>query len=220
VDLKHPAVPFVLPMAVFMAFLAAGDFLGLGALEYPARVAILGLVIWLFSRPVLDLRMPHWIGSVLLGLAIFAVWVAPDVLFPGYRDHWLFQNSLTGKVSSSVAESLRTDPMVLIFRALRASLIVPIVEELFWRGWLMRWLIKNDFLSVPLGAYARDAFWITAALFAVEHGPYWEVGLLAGVAYNWWMVKTKSLGDCILAHAVTNAVLSAYTVFGARWQYW
>ena len=203
-----------------MVLLALGDFLGLGAIEYPVRVAVLAGVIWFFSRPVLDLRMPYWTGSILLGLAVFVVWVAPDALFPGYRSHWLFQNSLTGRVASSVAEPLRSDPMVLIFRAIRASIIVPIVEEIFWRGWLMRWLIKNDFLSVPLGTYARDAFWIAAALFALEHGPYWEVGLVAGAAYNWWMVRTKSLGDCILAHAVTNAVLSAYTVFGGHWRYW
>jgi CAAX prenyl protease-like protein len=207
-------------MAVFIAFLAMGGIPGLGAAEYPVRVGILGAVIWLFSRPVLDLRMLNWIGSVVLGLAVFVVWVAPDVLWPGYREHWLFQNSLTGKAESSVPTELQANTMVLIFRAIRATLIVPIVEELFWRGWLMRWLISNDFTSIPLGTYARDAFWITAALFAVEHGPYWEVGLLAGVAYNWWMVRTKSLGDCILAHAVTNGVLSAYTVYGGHWQYW
>lgn len=218
--LKHPAIPYVLPMAVFIAFLAMGGIPGLGAIEYPARVAVLAAVIWLFSRPVLDLRMPNWIGSILLGLAVFVVWVAPDVLWPSYREHWLFQNSLTGKVASSLPEQFRSDPMALIFRAIRATLIVPIVEELFWRGWLMRWLINKDFLSVPMGAYARDAFWITAAMFALEHGAYWEVGLLAGVAYNWWMVRTKSLGDCILAHAVTNGALSAYTVYGGHWQYW
>ena len=219
-DLKHPAIPYVLPMAVFMVFLALGDFLGLGALEYPFRVVVLSAVIWFFARPALDLRMPHWTWSVLLGLATFVVWVAPDVLFPGYRSHWLFENFLTGKVASSVAEPLRSNTMVLVSRAIRASLIVPIVEELFFRGWLMRWLIKNDFLSVKLGTYATDAFWITAAMFSVEHGPYWEVGLLTGIAWNWWMVKTKSLGDCILVHAVTNAALSAYTVFGGHWQYW
>ena len=207
-------------MTVFLALLAIGGIPGLGAIEYPARVILLAAVIWFFSRPVLDLTMPHWPGSIALGLAVFFVWVAPDVILPGYREHWIFQNSLTGKVASSVPEELRADPMVLIFRALRASIIVPIVEELFWRGWLMRWLIRNDFLTVKLGEYARDAFWITAALFAVEHGAFWEVGLLAGVAYNWWMVRTKSLGDCILAHGVTNAVLSAYTVFGGHWQYW
>ena len=215
-------------MALFMAFLVRfgtlqltiGEYVGLGAAEYPVRVAVLAAVIWIFSRPVLDLRMPHWVGSVLLGLAVFVVWVAPDVLWPHYREHWLFQNSLTGKVASSLPGEYRGNTLVLVFRAIRASLIVPVVEELFWRGWLMRWLIRNDFLSVRMGEYARDAFWITAALFAVEHGPFWEVGLLAGVAYNWWMVRTKSLGDCILAHGVTNAVLSAYTVFGGHWQYW
>ena len=207
-------------MVLFIAILAMGGIPGLGRYEYPVRVAVLAGAIWLVSRPVLDLRMPHWAGSVALGLAVFVVWVGPDVLWPGYREHWLFQNSLTGKVSSSLPEEFRSDPMVLLFRAIRAAIIVPIVEELFWRGWLMRWLINNDFQKVPLGAYRSDSFWITAALFAVEHGPYWEVGLLAGVAYNWWMVRTKSLGDCILAHAVTNAVLSAYTVYGAHWHYW
>ena len=207
-------------MAVFLGLLAIGGIPGLGTYEYPARVVLLAAVIWIFSRQVVDLAMPYWAGSVALGLGVFVLWVAPDFLWPTYREHWLFQNSITGKVGGTVDEALRGDPMVLIFRALRASIIVPIVEELFWRGWLMRWLIKNDFLSVGLGEYARDAFWITAALFAVEHGPYWEVGLMAGVAYNWWMVRTKSLGDCMLAHAVTNAVLSAYTVFGGHWQYW
>jgi len=59
--------------------------------------------------------------------------------------------------------------------------------------WLMRWLISPQFEKVPLGAYQAGAFWITAVLFASEHGPYWDVGLVAGVAYNWWMVRTRSL---------------------------
>jgi hypothetical protein len=46
------------------------------------------------------------------------------------------------------------------------------------------------------------------------------VGLAAGILYNWWMVRTKSLGDLILAHGVTNAVLSAYVVLAGRWEYW
>jgi hypothetical protein len=84
----------------------------------------------------------------------------------------------------------------------------------------MRWLIQKDFLSVPLGSYLPSAFWITAILFASEHGPYWDVGLAAGLLYNWWMVRTRSLADCILAHAVTNACLAAYVVCAGKWQYW
>lgn len=221
-NLQHPAVPYVAPMAVFAVFLALGDFAGLGALEYPFRVAVLAAVIWFFSRAVIaaEVRVTNWGGSILLGLAVFVMWVAPDVLIPGYRSHWLFTNSILGKPDSSVDAALRGNLMVLIFRALRATVIVPIVEELFWRGWLMRWIINPEFLKVPLGAYARDAFWLVAVAFALEHGPYWEVGLLCGIIYNWWMVRTKSLGDCMVAHAVTNGVLSAYTVFGGHWQYW
>ena len=68
----------------------------------------------------------------------------------------------------------------------------------------MRWLINPDFLKVPLGAYQAGAFWIVAVMFAAEHGPYWEVGLLAGIIYNWWMLRTRNVMDCIIAHAVTN----------------
>ncbi|MEJ7606852.1 MAG: CAAX prenyl protease-related protein [Bryobacteraceae bacterium] len=97
---------------------------------------------------------------------------------------------------------------------------MPIIEELFWRGWLMRWLIKPNFRMVPLGAFTASSLLITALLFASEHGPYWDVGLLAGLLYNWWMIRTRSLGDCVLSHAVTNACLSAYVIGTGNWQYW
>jgi CAAX prenyl protease-like protein len=113
----------------------------------------------------------------------------------------------------------RNLPFVLV-RIAGASLLVPIVEELFWRGWLMRWLIDPKFQAVPFGAYMPGPFWIVAALFASEHGSYWEVGLAAGIVYNWWAVRTRSLADCILAHAVTNAILSAYVLLFDQWQYW
>ena len=96
-----------------------------------------------------------------------------------------------------------------MLRSVSSAILVPILEELFWRGWMMRWLIDNDFLKVPLGKYVPSAFWIVAVLFASEHGPYWEVGLAAGIVYNWWIVRTRNLADCILAHGVTNAVLAA-----------
>jgi uncharacterized protein len=178
------------------------------------------VVIALVARPVLDFRVRRWGGTILLGVAVFAVWIIPDLLFPGYRTHWLFSNSIMGEVSAGLPEAERSNAAVLLLRGLRASLIVPIVEELFWRAWLMRWLLKPNFAEVPLGAYSPQVFWIVAALFASEHGPYWDVGLAAGVLYNWWMIRTKSLGDLILAHGVTNACLSIYVVAAGKWEYW
>jgi CAAX prenyl protease-like protein len=146
--------------------------------------------------------------------------VAPDLVFPGWRQHWLFQNALTGGVKASLGPDVYADTAALWMRSLRAVIIVPIVEELFWRGWLMRWIINPKFDEVKLGTYSAASFWGVAALFALEHGPYWEVGFLAGAIYNGWMVRTKSLGDLILAHAVTNACLCLFVVMTGRWEYW
>lgn len=206
-------------MAVFLGFLAIQDYLKvLGPIEFPLRVAILAAVLWIFSRHVISFRCVRPLQSILIGLAVVVMWVLPDQLFPGYRTHWLF--SSMGTLNTSIDPQLLSNPMVLIFRSIRAIILVPIIEELFWRAWMMRWLIKPEFETVPLGAYSAQAFWIVAALFASEHGPFWEVGLICGVVYNWWMVKTKSLGDLILTHAVSNLGLSLFTIATKQWQYW
>ena len=219
-SLVTPGVAYVAPMAAFLLLLTAGPYLGLGVYEYPLRVAILSAVLWGCSRQVIDLRAPSWPGSAVLGAAVFVIWVGPDWLWPAWRSHWVFQNSITGVVKTSLPPGYESSSLVLVCRALRAVVLVPIIEELFWRGWLMRWLIDSDVEKVPLGAYARASFWITAALFAGEHGAFWEVGLAAGILYNWWMLHTRSLGDCIVAHAVTNGLLSAYVVLAGKWEYW
>lgn len=214
------AIPYAGPMAAFLGLLWLGPRLGLGEWEFPLRVVVLSLVLWFCSRHVITLRASYWLASTAVGVAVFAIWVAPDLLVPGWRSHWLFQNPVTGSVATSIDTTLLTSPMVLLFRTIRAVVLVPVIEELFWRGWLMRWLIRNDFQAVPLGAYSASSFVITALLFASEHGPYWEVGLAAGLIYNAWMVRTRNLADCIVAHAVTNAVLCGFVIAAGKWEYW
>jgi CAAX prenyl protease-like protein len=220
-ETRWPSLPYVLPFAVFLLFLALQQYLPLNVtIEYPLRVVILAAVLWASSRHVIDLRCTRAIQTVILGVAVFAIWVAPEVFFPEYRQLWLFQNGVLGHISNKVPEELLTSPVALWSRIIRAVVLVPIIEELFWRAWLMRWIVSPRFEKVALGTYSPAAFWITAALFASEHGSYWDVGLIAGVAYNWWMIRTKSLGDCILAHAVTNACLCWYVVATHHWEYW
>ena len=218
----HPAIPYVVPFAAFLVLLALGEHLHsvFGVWEFPLRVIFLSAVLWIFSRDVIDFRVRRWAMTLVIGVAVFAIWVAPDLLIPGYRQHWLFQNAITGTISSSIPADLRENLLALLFRTVRAVVLVPIIEELFWRAWLLRWLISPDFQKVPLGAYTATSMWISALLFASEHGPYWEVGLVAGLAYNFLMIRTRSLGDCILAHAITNGVLSLFVVLTGRWEYW
>ena len=211
----------MLPFVVFYIFLGLQQVSPLNpSIDYPLRVAVLAAVLWFFSRDVIDLRSSRRLETVLLGIAVFVIWIAPDVVFPGYRQHWLFQNSVFGHVSTKVPEEILTSPVVLWTRIIRAVVLVPILEELFWRAWLMRWTISPRFEQIQLGAYSPSSFWLVAVLFASEHGSYWDVGLIAGIAYNWWMIRTKSLGDCILAHAVTNACLCGYVVATHHWEYW
>jgi len=184
------------------------------------RITIMSAVLWFIARPVIDLRVRHWGATLAIGSAVFAVWIAPDLLIKGYRHFWLFENKLLPKVATSLTTAGLLSWPVLTLRLIRAVVIVPIVEELFWRAWLMRWIIDPDFEKVPLGKFTAQSFWIVALLFASEHGPYWDVGLAAGVIYNWWMVRTRSVGDLILAHALTNFALSVYVIAFGKWEYW
>jgi hypothetical protein len=205
-----------------MVWLAVGPSLGIPQpWESVVRVAVLVAVLLTISRDVVfSLRVKHALPSLVLGVAVCALWVAPDQLFPGWRDHWLFTNSVTGKVTTSIPVDDLASPLVLSLRVLRAALLVPILEELFWRGWLPRWLVNNDFERVPLGTFNTIGFVGTAILFASEHGPFWEVGLACGLIYNWYMWKTKSLGDLVLVHAVTNLALSGFVMVTKQYAYW
>ena len=218
---RSAAVPYVAPFVIFLALIGLSHLWPMPALaDEILRLAVMLAVLSLVARPVMDFRMRNWGVSVLVGVAIFLLWIAPDLLFPQYRSFFLFDNSVVGTARSSLTETARHDVPVLFLRTLRAVAIVPIVEELFWRGWLMRWVINNDFERVPLGAYSALSFWAVALLFASEHGPYWDVGLAAGIIFNWWMIRSKSLGDLILAHAVANACLSGYVIAAGKWEYW
>ena len=208
------------PFVVFAAWLLLDKSLPLAnpAKEIVRDAVLLASIVG-FSWKILPRSAPHWLASVGLGVAVCAMWIAPDALFPAWRSHWLFQNSIVGHLQTSIPPAELT-PVMLVLRTARAALLVPVIEELFWRGWLPRWLQNTDFTKVPLGVYTTFAFWSTAVLFALEHGSYWEVGLACGVIYNWWMRRTRSLGDLVVVHAVTNLALSVYVIVGGRWSFW
>lgn len=223
---RWPALPWVAPFAVFMLCLAS-----LPALAVPEpwqgalRLGIPALVLLAVSRPQLAaLRVTRPVASTLLGVAVFVLWVLPDQVVPGWREHWLFSNALTGGTGAAGAagasDAILRDPLQVTMRVARAALLVPVVEELFWRGWLPRWLVRSDWQGVAPGTFTPMAFLLSAALFASEHGPYWEVGLACGLLYNAWMARTRSLGDLILVHAVTNGALAAFVMATGQVAYW
>jgi len=216
------AVPWVAPFALFMVLLAVIKPL---AIPQPWNAALwivlLVAALLVLSRDVIQLVPRHFVMSTVIGVGVFLLWIAPEELFPGWRTHWLFDNSVVGHPTAGLAVEERGDALTLWLRAARAVLLVPILEELFWRGWLPRAVDSwDDFRLRKLGSFTTLSFVATALLFASEHGSYWDVGLLCGLIYNAWMAKTASIADLIWAHAVTNGCLSAYVVLAGKWQYW
>jgi hypothetical protein len=215
---RYPAVPWILPFIVFFGLLALQQ-----AVPVPAwlRFVVSMAAILAVSRPPLRGGPSKPLLSILVGVAVFVIWVGPDVIVPTWHHFILFDNPIMGHPAGNTPPASKNDPVFLIFRIAISVVAVPILEELFWRGWLMRWIIdSNNFERVPLGTFQAMSFWLVAILFASEHGSFWDVGFAAGIIYNWWMIRTRNVWDCIIAHAVTNGILAAYVIGAGQWQYW
>ena len=103
----------------------------------------------------------------------------------------------------------------------RLVIIVPIVEELFWRGFLLRYCIREDFENVPFGTFSWRSFLIISVAFCFEHTPPdWPAALVTSALYNIVAYKTRSLRACVIAHAVTNLLLGLYVLKTQQWGFW
>ena len=99
-------------------------------------------------------------------------------------------------------------------------IMVPIMEEMFWRAFLLRYITDmDDFKSVLYNHYSINAFLAVTGLFALAH-PEWLVALLFSAAANLLLKKTKSVFACIVFHAVTNLSLGIYVLISHDWKYW
>ena len=93
------------------------------------------------------------------------------------------------------------------------------MEEIFWRSFLIRYIISSDFEKIPIGRFTWSSFLISTVLFGLEHNLF-LAGMMAGIAYNLLLYRTKSLAHCIFAHAVTNLLLGIYVLATGKWQFW
>jgi exosortase E/protease (VPEID-CTERM system) len=207
----NPTALYLMPL---LAVLAAGSvsraFSGSFEFFYPLRV-IAGLLVLAHYRrrlAAIDWRC-SWRGPA-VGSCIFLMWiVAAHFLVP--------QSAMPEKLAAAPA-SLRW--IWIASRIAGAVLIVPIAEELAYRGYLMRRLIKADFESVPYHAVRWPALAIAAVVFGLAHGVLWLPGTVAGLAYGWVLVRRGRLGEAVAAHAVTNALIAVSALEWNQWQLW
>lgn len=230
VSLNGEAVCRVLPFALFMSFIAIQDLLSIGTTSgwlalpqttdlylYPLRALSVGALLYWYRGHYQELRIEELregrvtAAVILAGLVTFFLWISLDGSLPAAAPPSGFRLDL-----------LPEGPVRMLITAIRvagAVLVVPVMEELFWRSFLLRYLVRERFLSVPIGAFSWGSFLLTTALFGLEHHQIWA-GMAAGAIYNLICYKTRSITHCVLAHAVTNLLLACYVLQSGKWYFW
>lgn len=210
-----------LPFGLYMAFVAIAEllaWLGFAPQElrwlYAVKIAAVVAALAYFWRSYDELRGTRLRPGQLLvaigvGVIVLALWL-------NLGAGWMTVGSAGGfdPTNAGVIDW----PLALV-RIGGAALVVPVMEELFWRGFFLRWLDNPAFARVAPGAVSIKAIAISSLLFGVEHN-LWFAGLVAGIAYALLYRYHRSLISPIVAHGVTNALLGVYVLGTRSWQYW
>ena len=207
-------LPYALPFLVFAGFTYAVPLLGLSPpLIYPVKtLAVFACLVLIWPKikgeivPFLDLN------AVLAGMAAFILWIALEDRYPllgspeglNPYDCGYGSNGTWGLIGARLAG---------------AVLVVPVMEELFWRSFALRFLMDKRFARVPLGTFSWFSFIGVSLAFGFEHHR-WLPGIFAGMLYALVLYQKKNLFSPILAHSVTNLLLGIYVVINRAWDFW
>jgi uncharacterized protein len=214
----------VVPFAVFTACLALRGWAGDTALWgvdpkwiYGLGVLIVGglLLYWrreygeLFPQSAPSLR--ECALAVAVGLGVFGLWIHLDA-------PWMVLGEPTASFVPKSASGALDWPLIAV-RFMGAALLVPVMEELFWRSFLMRWIEAPAFAGVDPRRVGLKAIVLSTFVFTLAH-TLWLAAAIAGLAYAWLYVRTGKLWVAVIAHAVTNGALGVWVVATGQWQFW
>ena len=180
----------------------------------PLQTLFAGALLWRYWRSY-SLRRPAGVGfATLIGAVALVLWIAPQ--------EWL---GAPARLDGFHPEFFGADGwpywLNVSARFVRLVIVVPLVEEIFWRGFLLRYLIDDDFMDVPIGAFSWKSFGIVTAGFCLEHSfADWPAAILTGALFNLVAYRTRSLSACVLTHAVTNLILGIYVMRSGQWGFW
>jgi uncharacterized protein len=223
-QLSRAAMARIVPFAAFMVLLAARGAVpadGSWGIDprwiYGATVLVVGALLVYFWREYGELVRQQWptFGEAALGvgvgLAVFALWIRLDA-------PWMTLGSPSATFLPLDAQGQLVWPLVVV-RWIGAALIVPVMEELFWRSFLMRWIQSPQFETVVPQRVALKAVLLSTFVFVLAH-TLWLAAAIAGLAYAWLYVRTGKLWVPVIAHAVTNGVLGVWVVMTGNWAFW
>jgi uncharacterized protein len=222
-----PAMARVLPFILFVLLTCGQGRFGESSAYwfYLAKTLVGVWLIWEMRPFISEMRWTFSWETVAVGIAVFAVWV-------GISGEWTTQNSLWVKLGISHPPKnpapvwnpfehfgSATAWFFIVVRILGSALVVPPIEEAFYRSFLYRYIASQDFMAVPLDKFLPVSFFGAVAIFGFSHNE-WAAGIFCGMAYQWLVLRKKHLGDAMTAHAITNFLLGAWVVWKHAWNFW
>ena len=216
--LKRPWLPYVFPFALFLLMTGLSRYFPAWThLIYISKTIIVGALLWAWRHEYTDdispkLLFSQCLAAIIAGLLVLAIWTVPEPYLPQFGENMGFNPYAFGWSQTAIY-------VLIAVRLIGAAVVVPVMEELFWRSFLLRYLINPDFRTVSLGAFSWFSFVGVAVMFGLEHHRV-IVGIIAGVIYNLLLIRQKKLRGPILAHSVTNLGLGIYVLLTANWMFW
>jgi len=175
------------------------------------------LCLWQVRSLAPEVRWAFSWEAVGVGVVICALWVGLDSYYPKLQ--------LFGKAGrpwnpfEQFGEHSILGWFFVGVRTLGSALVVPPIEEAFYRSFLYRYLVRGSFTTVPLSHLHWPSVFLTAFIFGFSHYQ-WLAGIICGLAYQWLVIRKNRLGDAILAHAITNFLLGVWIVWKGAWNFW
>ncbi len=215
-------VAYILPMAMFLAFTLAGTtWPSFYIASYVIKTFVVAVLLIFLRRQYTQISWRFWWLGVVIGAAVVVQWVGMENFI---LRHWPnYPRMSRGEIFNPFDhfQSHRAAWSFIFIRWAGASLLVPFMEELFWRDFLWRNIASpGDFKSIPVGVWSLRAFIVVAIMFGAGVHLEWMTAIVCGLIYGALLVVTRSLGACIIAHGVTNFLLGLYVLHSGAWRFW
>lgn len=216
---NSPLAPRVVPFIVFILLTAAqGRFGPASAYWFYLAKTVVGLWLIVEVWPLVpEMRWAFSWEAVAVGVGVLVMWIGIDPFYPKLNlSKAALENSNPNLVFGDHSPLAWFFLLVHIFGM---TVVVPPLEEVFYRSFIYRFIAKPNFLDVPLNRFLPLSFFATAVIFGFEHSQ-WLAGILCGMAYQGLVLRKNRLGDATTAHAITNFLLGVWVVWRGAWNFW